>query len=70
MTDDKSDGDRLEPPLHQMTEAEQLRQQTGPGTEGRPGFVIVKPTIPRPYYRDEKGRWRQVGDADSEGKER
>lgn len=53
-----TDGERI--PLEHMTEAEQIRQQTGPGTEGLPGFVVIPPTIPRPWYRDEQGQWRQV----------
>lgn len=66
MTDDKRGG--FVPPLHEMTEAEQIRQQTGPGTEGMPGFVVVPPTIPRPYERDERGEWRQVGNEEGQAR--
>jgi hypothetical protein len=67
MTDDKRDP-AFVPPLEWMTPAEQIRRQTGPGTEGLPGFVVIEPTIPRPYYQDELGNWRQVDD-DDEGRE-
>jgi transcriptional regulator with XRE-family HTH domain len=40
--------------LHQMTEEEQVRAQTGPGTEGLPGFVVVRGG---PWFR-EGGEWR------------
>lgn len=53
------------PPLEWMTEAEQIRIQTE-GLEGMPGFVVVPPTIPRPYERDEHGQWRQVDEPSRE----
>jgi hypothetical protein len=53
-------------PLWRMTPDEQERQQTGPGTEGKPGFVVVDPG-PRAWYRDETGQWRQTDDDETEG---
>lgn len=54
-------------PLWRMTPEEQVRQQTGPGTEGLPGFVVVDPG-PNAWYRDEQGVWRQVDDEPTPGK--
>jgi hypothetical protein len=52
-----------------MTPEEQIKQQTGSGSEGLPGFVVVDPG-PRAWYRDEHGQWRQVDDRDAESKDR
>lgn len=54
-------------PLSRMTPDEQIRQQSQPGMENLPGFVVVDPG-PRAWYRDEQGRWRQVEDQE-EGQE-
>jgi len=66
MTDD--DPNNLPVPLWRMTPDEQIRQQSGPGTEGLPGFVVVDPG-PGAWYRDDQGNWRQVDD-DAEGQDR
>lgn len=51
-------------PLWRMTLEEQFRQQTGPGTEGLPGFVVVDPG-PNPWFFDDKtGEWTQVKDTE------
>lgn len=50
-------------PLGRMTAQEQIRQQTGPGTDGLPGFVVVDPG-PKPWYQDDDGVWRQVDDGE------
>lgn len=44
--------------LGDMTGGEQIRQQTGPGTEGLPGFVVSAPRGPGWYYDDKRGEWR------------
>lgn len=41
--------------LANMTEAEQHKQQTGPGTEGLPGYIIAGPG---PWFTDDDGEWR------------
>lgn len=41
-------------PLSCMAVDEQVQSQTGPGTEGLPGFVIVEPG---PWEQDERGEW-------------
>ncbi len=48
-------GDEPMPSLADMTEAEQHKQQTGPGTEGLPGYVIVGSG---PWFTDDDGEWR------------
>lgn len=58
---DEADRDGFVPPLYRMTPDEQIKQQSGPGSEGLPGFVVVDPG-PRARYRDERGQWRQVDD--------
>lgn len=40
-----------------MTVAAQIDMHTGPGTEGRPGFVIVEPG---PWQLGDDGEWRAV----------
>ena len=40
--------------LHQMTQDEQISAQTGPGTEGLPGFVVVEGGV---WYRGDDGAW-------------
>ncbi|MGC4191946.1 MAG: hypothetical protein QM589_12415 [Thermomicrobiales bacterium] len=62
MTDRERD-DEAPVPLWRMTPDEQIRQQTGPGTEWLPGFVVVDPG-PNAWYQDADGVWRQVDDAD------
>lgn len=42
----------------QMTVARQFRMHTGPGTAGRPGFVIIDPG--GPWERGADGEWRAV----------
>jgi len=41
--------------LGNMTPDEQHRAQTGPGTEGLPGYVVGRGG---PWYRDEAGEWQ------------
>lgn len=41
-----------------MTTAAQFEMHTGPGTEGRPGYVIVEPG---PWEVGDDGEWRAVG---------
>lgn len=47
--------------LHNMTPDEQIKEQTGPGSEGLPGFVVMRGG---PWYRDDRGRWRVEADTD------
>ena len=46
-------------PIGQMTSDEQIRQQTGPGTEGLPGFVVIDPGPGGWYFDDDSGEWKQ-----------
>lgn len=47
-----------------MTPEEQIRQQTGPGTEWLPGFVVVDPG-PEPWdFDDESAEWKQRKDTE------
>lgn len=41
----------------QMTVTHQFRMHTGPGTEGRPGYVIVEPG---PWQLGDDGEWQAV----------
>ena len=51
-------------PLWRMIEEEQIRQQSGPGTEGLSGFVVVDPG-PNPwFFDDESGEWTQRKDSE------
>ena len=45
--------------LRHMTRDEQEREQTGPGTEGLPGYVIVPGGV---WYRDKNGQWHVDSD--------
>lgn len=43
--------------LAHMTQDEQIKAQSGPGTEGLPGFVVTRGG---PWYRNGNGRWQVV----------
>lgn len=68
MTDQERYSVENPPPLWRMTPDEQVRRQTGPGTEGLYGFAVVDPG-PGAWFMDDDGVWRQVDD-DREGEGR
>ncbi|MDQ3657683.1 MAG: hypothetical protein M3457_21740 [Chloroflexota bacterium] len=47
-------GDIAMVPMWEMTVEDQHRAQTGPGTEGLPGYVFVEPG---PWFTDAAGKW-------------
>lgn len=50
--------------LSQMTVEEQHKQQSGPGSEGLPGYVIVGPG---PWFTDDDGEWHVEAEPKEEG---
>ena len=51
--------DPIPAPLWRLTQREQIRAQSGPGTEGLPGFVVVHPGPGAWYFDDAAGEWKQ-----------